>query len=367
MKRWKTFLCIVLLVVLSSCEKSGSEAKELEKIGEIYRDIYEEAEKEGDVISRDTIKSIVNRLGEQGYCAVDFDNEVNMVNQEQAEKFLEKAEGKEEGEWTLIQILDNGGLIKYDFHTSKGEIKVVHSVLNWKEGSAETEYQKEYQLYSWKYTENGYFFFEEYHPSGYDGPSGHTAVRIGQLDERCREFNHEYVRSIGYNLNNMFITDWSGEDYGELDFYDLYEILYQMYYEKTSPYEFAYEGNTYEIPEKEFEEVIMAYFQIDSIELRKKTSYNGEKGVYEYPMRGFEDGTSSPDIPYPEVTGYRENADGTIALTVHAVWTGRQKECVFTHVLTVRPLAEGRFQYVSNSVVWTEDSEEPCWYKERRR
>ena len=32
------------------------------------------------------------------------------------------------------------------------------------------------ELIHGKYTENGYFFMEEYHPAGYDGPSGYRGL-----------------------------------------------------------------------------------------------------------------------------------------------------------------------------------------------
>ena len=68
---------------------------------------------------------------------------------------------------------------------------------------------------------------------------------------------------VGYRLNNMFLEDWSENDYGNLNFYDIFEPMYQMKYGKRLDVEFAFTGKTYDVPEEEFENVFLAFFQID--------------------------------------------------------------------------------------------------------
>ena len=63
---------------------------------------------------------------------------------------------------------------------------------------------------------------------GYDGPSGQTAVRVEPLGEEYRQLNRNYVRRIGYELNNLFTADWSESDYRYLNFYDLYEAFLRI-------------------------------------------------------------------------------------------------------------------------------------------
>ena len=53
----------------------------------------------------------------------------------------------------------------------------------------------------------GYLFMEEYHPPGYDGATGDSGFRVKPLDPKCRELNRHYVLPIGYELNNMLITN----------------------------------------------------------------------------------------------------------------------------------------------------------------
>lgn len=62
---------------------------------------------------------------------------------------------------------------------------------------------------------------------------------------------------------------------------------------------------------------------------------------------------------------YEENEDGTIKLTVNAVWPEKNRGKAFSHEVVVRPLKDGGFQYVSNYVIpWVENVEE-VWYPER--
>ena len=97
-----------------------------------------------------------------------------------------------------------------------GGIHVTVSTLQWEENRPRVCWHHEFEACSWKYTEKGYLFIEEYHPQGFDGPPGETAFRVKPLDQKCREFNRKYVYPIGYTRNNLLITDWNEQDYSEL-------------------------------------------------------------------------------------------------------------------------------------------------------
>ena len=57
----------------------------------------------------------------------------------------------------------------------------------------------------------------------------------------------------------------------------------------------------------------------------------------------------TPNIPEPEVVAYKKNPDGTLRLTVNAVWAEKCLEQAFCHEVTVRPLEDGSFQYVADT------------------
>lgn len=340
---------------------------ESQKIAETYRDIYQKARDENTLGSIEVIRSIVNRLGENGYAAVDMENQnqMDMVHPELVEQFCRQVDEKRAAKVTFFSVMGNGGFIRFDLETSEGKVYVTRSVLNWQGDVPEVDYKNYYPAYTWEYSESGYLFFEEYLPSGYDGASGYTAIRVKPLDEKCRELNRKYVLPIGYGANNMFILDWEEDNYGTLDYYDLFDIFYPLVYERPIPYEQSVDGELYYVPEEEFEKVIMSYFKIDSKTLQAKTKYIKQKQCYEYRTRGFYDCAWSPNTPYPEVVQYVENTDGTLKLTVNVVWPREKTAQAFSHEVVVRPLEDGSFQYVSNRLIPSEKNREPAWYTEK--
>lgn len=158
----------------------------------------------------------------------------------------------------------------------------------------------------------------EYHPSGYDGAPGQTAFRIRPLDEELRAWNEKYVMPIGYERNNLLITDWDAKDYSQVDFYDLYETCYPHIRGERFPY-VPEEGAKYLIPKKEFEEVLRQYFSLEPEQIQQQTQYDSLTECYHYRPRGLYD-CQMPYGPYPEVTACEEMGNGTYKLTVEAVW-----------------------------------------------
>ena len=113
-------------------------------------------------------------------------------------------------------------------------------------------------------------------------------------------------------METIFLTDWSEQNFGNLDFYDLFDRFYPDIYEPPVPFtpdDDSDAGAVYKIPADIFEQVIERHFPIDHEELRRKAAY----------------------IP-------EEN-------------TSR----AYTHKTVVRPLDDGGFQYVSNQIIFPED------------
>ena len=76
-------------------EESEEDADE---IISVCIDLYEKAEEENKLADLETIRSIVNRLGENGYSAVDSRNQINMTEPEKVVEFCEKVDAQEEEE-----------------------------------------------------------------------------------------------------------------------------------------------------------------------------------------------------------------------------------------------------------------------------
>ena len=360
-----------MVIDIQAIQKESEE--DADEIINICIDLYEKAAEENKLADLETIRGIVNRLGENGYPAVDSRNQVNMTEAEQVLEFCEQVDVQEEAEITILEVSYLGGFVKYDLHTKNGNVDVVRSYYKYENGNMKREVTGNYQAEYWNYTEEGYLMFsgvwysEELFVLTLSVAEEHTALRVLLLDETYRELSRKYLRPIGFEQNNMFIVDWSEEDFGDLNFYDMYDIFYPKVNGQYVPYvsdDNLSVGAVYRIPKEEFESVIMTYFNIDSETLQSKTVYYSEDSTYEYKPRGFEE-VEYPEYPYSEVVGFTENSDGTITLTANVVFPYAGDSKVYAHEVVVRPLEDGGVQYVSNRVIPSEDNYRETWHTPR--
>ena len=344
-----------------------------DEIIEICSQLYKKASEENKIADLEMIRIIVNQFGENGYPAVDSRNQIDMTEAEQVEWFCEMVDTQEEAEITIIEVSYLGGFIKYDLETKDGNVDVVRSYYKYENGNMKREVTGSYQAEYWNYTEDGYLMFsgvwfsEELYVLELSGAEEHTALRVQPLDETYRELSRKYLLPIGFEQNNMFIVDWSEDDFGDLNFYDMYDILYPKVNGQYVPY--VADDNlsvsaVYQIPKEEFESVIMKYFNIDSETLQSKTVYDSVDSTYEYKPRGFEE-VEYPEYPYSEVVGFTENSDGTITLTANVVFPYAGDSKVYAHEVVVRPLEDGGVQYVSNRIIPSEDNYRETWHTPR--
>ena len=391
---WKSGLAVisfVLMLSVSGCSDASPEedtvsetvidiqaipedSKEnAEEIINICIDLYKKAAEENRIADLETIRGIVNCLGENGYPAVDSRNQINMTEPEKVVEFCEKVDAQEEAEITILEVSYLGGFVKYDLHTKDGNVDVVRSYYKYENGDIQREVTGSYQAEYWNYTEEGYLMFsgvwfsEELYVLTLSGAEEHTALRVQPLDETYRELSRKYLRPIGFEQNNMFIVDWSEDDFGALNFYDMYDILYPKVNGQYVPYiadDNLAVSAVYRIPKEEFESVIMKYFNIDSETLQSKTVYYSEDSTYEYKPRGFEE-VEYPEYPYSEVVDFTENSDGTITLTANVVFPYAGDSKVYAHEVVVRPLEDGGVQYVSNQIIPSENNYEETWHTPR--
>lgn len=389
-KRIQLLCCIFLVIILAGAvctyayekyEKraAGDESvqreadmEEAERIAELYRDIYERAAGAGTLDDVEVMSRIVERLGENGYTAVDADNQIDMVNAEYAEQFIRRQEAGEKDELTIIRLLHPGGFIKYDIKTEDGRVSIIRGFYEYEDGILQNGSFDKYDADFWEYTEEGYLLFEgelfseEQFALTMSVVSEHAAVRVKPLSRKCRELNRRYILPAGYGRNNLFLLDWSEEDFGEIDFQDMFDIFYPYAYGKKNPYaeKGIGTGTISHVPKEEFEHVIQSYFNIESEELQKKSNYLPEDESYGFWTRGMGE-LESPELPYPEVAAYVENTDGTITLTVNAVYPDKNSAKAYSHEVTVRPMAEGGMQYVSNHIIPAKDNDVGSWHRDR--
>lgn len=304
---------------------------------------------------------VIESMGSKGYIAVDVENQINMANAENAEMFLsEVAENRDAG-CTILQVMYDKSFVRFDFKSGGNNVMITRRFYVWENNCFVEKNEENYKAYTWKYTD-GYLFFERYRMGGYDGDSAYTALRVEPLDEKLRVLNRKYIKTIGYDSNNLFTTNWDESDMNKINYYDIYEALYKMKYGMSSPY--SDEGVTYMIEGKLYEKVFQEYLPVSTDVLQHVNVYDVSRQMYQYRTRGMFDHSVTPLVPFPEVVDAEYNADGTITLIVNAVSEKDESGRLFTHKVTIKEKENDGFEYVSNDVL-TMGKEGIYWYRDR--
>lgn len=307
------------------------------------------------------IRTVIESMGSKGYIAVDVENQINMANSENAEMFLsEVAENRDAG-CTILQVMYDKSFVRFDFKSGGNNVMITRRFYVRENNCFVEKNEENYKAYTWKYTD-GYLFFERYRMGGYDGDSAYTALRVEPLDEKLRVLNRKYIKTIGYDSNNLFTTNWDESDMNKINYYDIYEALYKMEYGMSSPY--SDEGVTYMIEGKLYEKVFQEYLPVSTDVLQHVNVYDVSRQMYQYRTRGMFDHSVTPLVPFPEVVDAEHNADGTITLIVNAVSEKDESGRLFTHKVTIKEKENDGFEYVSNDVL-TMGKEGIYWYRDR--
>lgn len=65
------------------------------------------------------------------------------------------------------------------------------------------------------------------------------------------------------------------------------------------------------------------------------------------------------------MTGFTDNGDGTVTLMVQVVFPYKGDSDVYAHEVTVRPVENDGVQYVSNTIIPSEENGEITWHTPR--
>lgn len=293
-------------------------------------------------------------IGAQGIAVSLSNNYWNTRNYQNIEKFLKNAkEGTENGAVDLYFISSDGIFNRYHFE-NKGDIITLTTVdVTWDKEEPVVSYLSRCQLKQWNYTKKGWLVFEQYVPETTDAMNGYEMIRIKPMEEELSKFCSTYLDPIGYQGNNLFLTDWDSQDFKELDFNDLYEYVYFL----DNGYQVDPAKMEAGISKDSFEGLMTKYFDISKEKLRKQSSFNGK--TYQWIRLGC--GNYAPGMsgfPFPEVTKLETNQDGTITATVDAVWDGCGLDKAFTHKVTVR-LKDEEVIFLSNHIVKSNKNQIP--------
>ena len=332
------------------------------EITSMYYDLYVNADKtepqskwDDPVLSQSSIDAIENLLIEAGLDILDSNGVYpsHLVTADNFYRFWDDAAHGQSTEQEIIAICENGSL-SYRLFIHQDGVTYVHSMGYSIDGDSETNYEK-HKVLEWELTDKGNFYYRIY-PAGDKHYSDFALIRMVESDRELYDLTMKYIWAGGYVGTNIFLIDWTEGEFGDLSFNDIFESLFYDCYGKQfwpEGYEFIIEQGCCKIPAAEFEEVVLPYFDVDLDTFRELAQYDAA-GDY-YPWRQIQ--TNDFVFLYyytvePEVTGYRVNSDGTITLTVEMLSTDLAIDCLFAHEITVRPLENGKFQYVSNKVTY---------------
>ena len=333
-----------------------------EEIVSLYYDLYQKAERteprnrwDTPVLAQSSIDAIEAHLTDAG---------LDMVNtSEEYPEYLETAENFY-GFWDAVQhqktaeqeviTVRSSGILSYQLFSCGDGVTMVSGMLYPPDGGSALFFEK-HQVLDWALTDRGIFYYRIY-PAGDKHYADYAMLRLTPPDPELWDLNRTYIPTGSYTASNLFLTDWTENDFGALCFNDLWEYLYfHSQGEPFRPGEYPYipERSCYKIPGALFEKIVLPYFDIDPVLLRKLAQYNAVEDYY--PWRPVE----TNDYVFldfysidPEVTAYQVHPEGTITLTVQVLSTDLKTDCVFAHEVTVRPLENGRFQYVGNKVTF---------------
>ena len=298
--------------VIDVQDVSEEEQENEEEIINICIDLYDKAAEENKLDDLEIIRSIVNRLGENEYPAVDSRNQVNMTEAEQVLEFCEKVDAQEEADITILEVGYLGGFVKYDLHTKDGNVDVVRSYYGYENGEIQKEVTGRYQAEYW---------------------------RIEPLPEDCQELTEKYISGLSYVNYNLLVTDWDSSNVEDILMPCMYEDVYRI----STGENLKTEG--WKIPAEEYERIMTTYFPVSVEQLREHCGYDEGSNSYEYEMI-----YASPYPPFGEVVDYTKNADGTITLIVDGVWPDYNSDLAFRNTVVVQPFEDGTFRYLSNSI-----------------
>lgn len=336
--------------------------KRCKEITSMYYDLYVSADKsepqnqwDNPVLSQSSIDAIESLLMNAGLDVIDT-NGVYPSHLSTADNFYcfwYDIEQDRSAEQEIIWILEDGAL-SYRLFVHQDGVTHVYSMRYPVDGNRNVNYEK-HKVLEWELTDKGNFYYRIY-PAGDKHYSDYALIRMYEPNIELFDLTMKYIWAGGYVGTNIFLIDWTEDNFGDLSFNDIFESLYYDCYGKQfwpEGYDFISEQGCCKIPAAEFEEVVLPYFDIDLDTFREMAQYDAEGDFY--PWRQIQ--TNDFVFLYyymvePEVTEYKVNSDGTITLTVEMLSTDLATDCLFAHEVTVRPLENGKFQYVSNKVTY---------------
>lgn len=328
----------------------------------MYRDLYDAAPKqeaenqwEDQTLPQESIDGIEKCLLDKGLDILDSseDSPDYFVNAEHFHQFWEAVQNNRNASQEIIAIRPSGAL-SYRLLTHQDGITYAYSLIYSLDGEEDPDYEV-HQVYGAELTEQENFYYR-ISPEDTGHYASYALIRLKKPDPGLWGLYSKYILAGGYSAANIFLTDWTEDDFTKLCFNDLWEYLYR--YQNGAqfwPDGCAYdEGRScYLIPAEKFESTVLPFFRLDVQTLRQLGQYDAQTDTYPWHQVDSNDYTFylSYYTIEPEVIACRTNADGTLSLTVQVLSTDLGIDCLFSHEVTVRPTEGSGFQFVGNKML----------------
>lgn len=316
-------------------------------------------------LSQEDIDEIEMFLVRRGYPIINSDTKYPsyLENSEGFYDFWKSVSENKEAEQKVFRITETGGLICSYFQLIEGRKYYAMISIEW-DGDNEPIYSTmEYkEVIDWEMSDHDNFYYQIY--SEDRSIETYSVIKLKPMDQTLYDLTEKYILPIGYQSNNMFLCDWTSEDYGSLCFNDLFEYFYKIrnhhffYVQEQErilePYLHA------DIPQWLFEETLLPYFNISLEEFRKRCLFDSVNQVYPWQEVYCGNVYYYPNVE-PEVIHYEANEDGTLTLIVNARCNSYKMDCLFSHEVVIRSLENGSYQYISNQITYRGTHELPFY------
>ena len=272
-------------------------------------------------ISQKAVDEIEEFFIAEGYAVLNSDSKYPsyLENAQRFYDFWDAVCRGDDIELEVLSVAQSGGLYYSLFRNEAGAETRVDVSVDWDEEREPFFSSVSYVEDEWTLTEYGNFYYKNVLTGvPYED---YELISLKPVDKTLYDLTEKYLAPIGYLSNNLLTCSWSREDYGTLSFNDLLEYLYRMEHNAFFSPE-AYESvrepySCYRIPAALFEETILPYFDINLAEFRQRSLYDAVTDSYPWQEICCENLTYYPTVE-PEVVHCRDNADGTLTLTVRA-------------------------------------------------
>ena len=367
---------VLLGAVTIEPSEQESIVMECTAIAESYAHLYKSALKEhvplyyeglGEVLSEADYDTIMDFLSERDVPMLISEIEDSecetLINKEGFLDFWRQIEHGEPAAFVVYSLRRDGSLFYHRYSYEDDRKYCTEASVIWNDDTASVGNLRKEELAFWDYTEKGNFLFERVYSPPWMG-NGRGLIHIGPNDSELIGLAKNYITVVGYYGNNLFSSNWSEDDWGDLNFNDLFEFLYRSKYNalfEDHLCTFDSEQSRYYIEAAMFESVIGTYFNVPAGILRSRALYSELNGGYPWQTITCSNCVYNGNL-VPDVRSYETHEDGTIAIDVDVLCPTLRTDHFYSHRLTVRPLPDGGFQYVSNEITAPAAGDLPLYY-----